>query len=451
MSFPVIILGLGFGLLACIVAYHHPRLALAGWVGVVCFVPVWWGVSIGFEWLPAVLAGLVVLCGALPFEPGRVLPVDMLFGAVVGLSLLPLVIGGNVGAATFPLVTDIALGYLIGRLLPGRVGLEWAMSVLTVALTAVATLAIAEFVLGWNPFVDVLARPGGQYSVWGSLQRRGSIVRAEGAFGHSIALGCSLAMAVPLALTRPWPAGRRLVVTTVLMLGVILTFSRAGLVSAVLGMLLTFVFLGRHLPSRLRIALLAGAGLALLVVAPYITRVFSDAGQEAAGSAAYRRALTTLIPEMVAVGFSPIGYISPDGVRMFGSFRSIDSALILFGLRYGWLPLLLVAVALAAAVISVVARRGTPATVAFVAQIPAIATVALITQYGILLSFLAGMAAASYASLNSPLLAPSDLSTSPNAFSFGNERAIVVNRNSGGRRLDPTPGGEQWRRERKTV
>ena len=312
-------------------------------------------------------------------------------------------------------------------------------------------LTIAEFVLGWNPFVDVLARPGGQYSVSGSLQRRGRSSTRKEAFGHSIALGCSLAMAVPLALTRSWPASRRFVVTTVLMVGVILTFSRAGLVSAVLGILLTFVFLRQHLPARLRLALLAGAGLAWLVVAPYITRVFSDAGQEAARSADYRRALTALIPEMVSVGFSPAGDIRPDGVRAFGSFRSIDNALILFGLRYGWLPLLLMAVALAAAVISVVARRGTPATVAFVAQIPAIATVALITQYGILLSFLAGMAAASYASVNPPLTAPSDLFRSPSASTLGGERDTNQQRNPGGRRANPTPGGKQWRREWKAA
>ena len=66
--------------------------------------------------------------------------------------------------------------------------------------TIVAVLAILEFVTGTNLFITYLPNTTSLFDIWGTLQPRGGVIRAEGAFGHSIALGASLGIAVSLTL-----------------------------------------------------------------------------------------------------------------------------------------------------------------------------------------------------------------------------------------------------------
>ena len=80
------------------------------------------------------------------------------------------------------------------------------------------------------------------------------------------------------------------------------------------------------------------------------------------------------------------------GETYYGSFQSIDSELVLTGLRFGAVPLLVLLATAAACLISLLPGRATPAAVAIAAQVPAFATVALITQYGFLVWFVAGVA-----------------------------------------------------------
>jgi hypothetical protein len=98
---------------------------------------------------------------------------------------------------------------------------------------------------------------------------------------------------------------------------------------------------------------------------------------------------------MNPIGLSDSARRAADGQVYFGSFRSIDSQLILTGLASGTLVLAAALIALAATVILVLRRRASAATISVVAQIPALAGVALITQYSILVWFVIGLAAAS--------------------------------------------------------
>lgn len=393
-SLCLLLLAGGLGTLAYLVLHQNPRIAAVLWSTVICFVPVWMGVNIHFGFAPAVLVGFLILV-SLPPVRGTLLKADLLFAAVGLLALLPTAVGGTSAFATFPLLTEIILGYLVGRMLATRIGPDRVIGCLTVALTVAAALAVAEFLLGWNPFV-LLNSHTPLYSEWGDLQERGGILRAEGAFGHSIALGGSLAMAVPWALTRPWRVRSRLLATAVLLLGTVVTFSRAGLICAVLGLLLSVVFLQRHLPTRLRVGVVSIVLVGAAALLPRVAGVFDEAGSEAGESAGYRTRLLSLIPHMTTVGVSPQLHEGADGTRRIDGFRSIDNALLLFGLRYGWLPLALVLVGLLVVIIAVLAGHGTPPAVALAAQIPALATVALITQYGILLTFLVGLTVATY-------------------------------------------------------
>ncbi len=257
---------------------------------------------------------------------------------------------------------------------------------------AVSVLAIIEFLTGWNPFVK-LVRHNVLYANWGPLQERGGITRAEGAFGHSIALGSSVAMVIPLTLAstlRP----RTKAIAVGLMVGcTVVSFSRTGMIGAIVGIVLAVLFLpDRTLSVRARVAVVATVGVLAVVLVPFITRIFATAGGEATGSAQFRGRLTSLIPEMSVLGLSPAVHKTATGELLVGNFRSVDNALILLGLTYGWVALLVAALLLLGALVLVLARQATAPTIAVVAQIPAFVTVALITQYAVMVWFMIGLA-----------------------------------------------------------
>jgi hypothetical protein len=139
--------------------------------------------------------------------------------------------------------------------------------------------------------------------------------------------------------------------------------------------------------------MIAAAGTAVaLAAAPLLSQVFLAAGDEAANSAAYRGNLVSLVGDIGVLGFSSAFSRAPDGEVSFGAFNSIDSALILHGLTYGWASLAVALVLLAVAVVAVLLRRAAAPTIAVAAQIPALVAVALITQYATMFWFVAGFA-----------------------------------------------------------
>jgi hypothetical protein len=226
---------------------------------------------------------------------------------------------------------------------------------------------------------------------WSAIQLRGGVARAEGAFGHSIALGAALAVSMPLVLVAPLRLWVRLAAVVLMLAAVVVTFSRIALVTSCLGLLLSVVA-GSELPRRLRALLVvAGAGVGA-VAFPLVTQVFSAAGSEATNSAAYRLDLLSLVRYIDVLGSSSAFARAPDGSVSFGAFGSIDSALILQGLWYGWVSLAVALVLLAVAAAAVATRKATAPTIAIAAQIPALATVALITQYASMFWFVVGLA-----------------------------------------------------------
>ncbi|WP_426625428.1 hypothetical protein ACPPVW_05030 [Leifsonia sp. McL0607] len=126
---------------------------------------------------------------------------------------------------------------------------------------------------------------------------------------------------------------------------------------------------------------------------PLVIAVFDEAGSEATDSANYRGDLTQLFGTMNPIGVASSAEKNSAGTLYFGNFRSIDSQLILTGLTNGVIVLAAVVAALVFGILLVLRGKATAATVALVAQIPAFATVALITQYSIFVWFVAGLAA----------------------------------------------------------
>lgn len=383
---------------AFIVLRRSPKLAVAVWIVVLCFVPVWIGLGIGFNgnyYLPAVsAAALLVIVALLPIRSFHFSLLDALMIMLVVFALASLLTedpGIALGFA-FSLFTYFVVGYVLGRVAPLRVDPTWIYGAIGIAFTVVSILAIIEFFASWNPFV-LIRVSNSMYTTWGTLQSRGGVLRAEGAFGHSIALGSSVALAVPLTLAARFPLFVRGAMVLLMLVATVFTFSRIGMIGALLGLVLSIIFMRDAITRRSRVILTTSLVIVSAVLIPFVLTVFNDAGTEATGSAAYRGDLLSLLGSMNLVGVADSATKDATGQVYFGNFQSIDSQLILTGLSSGLIALILIVVALVVGIVLVITRRATAPTIAVVAQIPAFATVALITQYSAFVWFVIGLAA----------------------------------------------------------
>jgi hypothetical protein len=387
-----------------LVMARAPRLAFAGWLVVLCFVPVWVGITfvVGLE--GHVVATIGLLLSLLPglirgklLTPPRLTWGDGLFAAFLLVTLLAVLSGRVTFSATFVVYVQWAAAFLAGRLVGYRVRLSWIYCALAIVFTVVSALALVEFAAGWNPFLGI-SGDSSLRGTWGVVEFRGGGGRTEGAFGHSIALGATLALAVPLALAAPFRTAVRLPIVLLMLAATVVTFSRIGLVTAGLGAVLAVLFLGSELPRRLRVAVSAGLVVVGIAFAPLVSGVFAAAGSEAANSAGYRLQLLALLPDLQPFGWASTAYqvagqtVLANVPTTDGLLQTIDNALLLVGLSYGWVPLVVLLLGLLVAVRCLVSGRVTAPTISLVAQIPAFATVALITQYSTFTWFVAGLA-----------------------------------------------------------
>jgi len=383
----------GLGVLAFLAVRRYPNAGFSLWVAIVCLVPYWFGIRLGIDWSISALFTALLVTALLPVRRPRLSLADAVVGVIVACYFAASLLGEASLTSGVVLLGHWGLGYLLGRVVASRIAVPRIYLVMALAFTGVSLLALLEFATATNPFVGFSA-PGALYDTWGTLQERGGVLRVEGAFGHSIALGTSLALAVPLVLAAPLRPWIRAVMLVLVLTATVLTLSRTAMACAAIALVLTLVF-ARDVVSRRFAAIVAVAGAVVAAaLAPFVDRVFELAGSEAEGSADYRGDLIALVSEMQVLGQSPAFHRSPDGTAWFGEFTSIDSALILLGLRYGLLPLGLATALIVAGIVLVASGRATPATIAVVAQVPAFATTALITQYAILTWFMVGLAVA---------------------------------------------------------
>ena len=369
-----------------------PRGGFLVWALVLFLVPIWVGASIGPHWPAIVLVTIVLLIAN--WSRVALHPADAFMAAFGGIVLVLLLVGGvGLGAAVVVLL-EWMIPYIWGRLVLARVATTWVSSAISIAALIAAILAILEFVTSFNPFVMI---PGSEplYSSWKSLQLRGGVLRVEGAFGHSIALGTSLAMASAFVIHLRWQTLPKVLTIAVIVTAAVLTFSRTAQITIVLTITASIVLLP-GLSRRFRtivIALVAlGAGIAL----PFIESVLGAAGDAAAGSAGYRTDLLVLIQQTRIFGGADDwqGLIVED--YYLGFFAdSVDNALVLALLRYGLVPTLLMGVVIVSPVVMLFRQhQRNPAALAVACQLPSLVVVALITQYGIALWFCIGLAVA---------------------------------------------------------
>jgi len=367
-----------------------PRLSFVLWAAVLFLVPVWVGVGLGIHW-PAIIALTVMLLLAnrsvVPLHP-----VDLVMGCFAALVLGLHLLGGVTLGAAVTAVLEWVIPYIWGRTVLARVSTGWVTSTLTAFALVAAGLAVVEFVTSFNLFVLI---PGSEplYSAWNTLQERGGVLRAEGAFGHSIALGATLAMSCAFAIAAPWRTAPKILAVTLLAGATVLTFSRTGLITMVLSVVLS-VWLLPGISRRLRLIATGAGALAALVVLPVIQGVLGAAGDEAAGSAGYRTDLLVLLGQVRIFGDAGPWQTLVTGDYYLGYFaRSVDNAVVLTLLRYGLVPALAALGVVLWAALQML-RQGSrgPASIAVMSQLPGLVVVALITQYGAFLWFCAGLA-----------------------------------------------------------
>ncbi|HWH25852.1 MAG TPA: hypothetical protein VNT53_04325 [Pseudolysinimonas sp.] len=379
---------------AAILLRTAPRLAFVIWLIVLFFVPVWVGASAGYFF--SAITAVTLLCIAAGTLRGlRWTSIDsivLLFAVLIAASFM---LGGIEIGHLLTAFVSWMLPYAWGRMALAGLGRDFITSAIAAVTVIAAVLALIEFLTGVNIF-GLMHWSNTAFDLWSPLQSRGGFVRAEGAFGHSIALGASLSIGSVFVLSARWHLAVRILSLATIGGAIVVTFSRIGIVTFVLGLLLAIAFLGKVLAPRIRV-LIAGFAIAgALAAVPFLSEVFTDAGAEAQNSALYRIDLLSLVTQMSPVGLSSEYHVLPDGQVYIGNFQSIDSQLILLGLQLGFIPLVLLLIALVTSVVFLFTGRANTALVALVAQIPALATVALITQLPYLLWFVAGLGVSLY-------------------------------------------------------
>ncbi len=377
------------GILA-VVFRVFPRVTFVVWLVALLLVPVWVGVSFGIFW--SAIVGLTLLAIALQVEGLRFNGLDVVVIALI-LLLTVLQLAGEVRLSAYlTAVLDWLAFYFWGRIVAERLPGAFITKCLAGAAVVLASLTVIEFLTSTNLFV-LIPGSGVSYTTWSPLQERAGFIRAEGALGHSIALGAVLAMLSAFVLAARWRPAAKIAGVALVGAATVFTFSRVGLVTFALTVALSVLFL-RELSLRMRLVIGASLTAAALAVVPFLSGVFESAGDEAAGSAGYRTDLLVLLGQVRLMGGDRSWETLVVGDTYLGFFaRSVDNAILSILLRFGYLPTaLLFAVVIAAIVIS--ARQGMNAAgIAVLAQIVSLFAVALITQYGMLLWFLVGVAA----------------------------------------------------------
>lgn len=390
---PIVLLAVG-GLaalaLVVLVLRMMPRAAFAVWACVLFFVPLWVGVNISFYWAAITLLTALLIVVNWSIVPLRAADAWV---AVFILVIVGLYAFGSVDLASLvAALLEWVIPYIWGRVVLARVGTAWVTSTIAVVAVIAAALAVVEFFTSFNPFV-LIPGSGVVYDTWSPLQERGGVLRAEGAFGHSIALGAALAMSSAFVVATRWRLLPKISGVVIIAVATVLTFSRVGLLTLVLTLVLsTFLIVG--VSTRFRVTVAVAGAIGTAIVIPIIDTVFGAAGEEAGGSADYRTDLLVLLEQVQVFGNPGDWHSLVSGDYYLGYFaRSVDNALVLTLLRYGYVPTFLIMAAVVCAAWMAL-RRSTrsPAALAVVGQLPSLVVVALITQYSMFLWFCVGLA-----------------------------------------------------------
>jgi len=265
-------------LVAALIAERHiSRAAVVGLVAM-CALPVYWGRGLGgfgVALIPATaVAGVLVLASGPLVAKFRPVAIDVAVGSYLVCRGLAYVLNfeSGVGAAA-GFVTRIAVVYAAFRLITLRrdmiVRLATGVALVAIALSVFARV---ERATNDNIFFRLLPR-GFQADAWARPELRFRALRVEASFGHPIAFGLFLALALVIVVSlatrarRPgarlaWAAG-----AVMIALALLDTLSRGPLLVAVLAVFAWSLFERRSWTAP-RVAGLIGVAALVLIFTP---------------------------------------------------------------------------------------------------------------------------------------------------------------------------------------
>lgn len=388
---------LAIGPLAAVAIFtKRQKAGFVVWLLSIALIPCWVGVSAG-SFIPASLVGSVIaltcLLAGTQWRPNKsdlcvtILLVAAAFGVVFGSSS-----GESSMSAFISMLTLWLPGYLVGRFVCERAGISFVKTSMSLTFAGVAAMALLEKAFSWHPFAASFGM-NSLAEIWAPIQSRAGVERSEWAFGHSIALGGSLALAIPFVLTSSLKTRNKLICLVIILGGVAATLSRGALLAAGLTVLLTLMTSGGLKRAHKALLFVASGILGAFLLMDFAA-VTEDAGSEATDSSNYRVSmLVRLIPTLEPFGRSTSYLSGANGQVQYGYYTSIDNSFLALGLGFGWIAMIVALIPFIAMAVRFLRRRASFAEVALLGQLPVITTVAMVTQYQVVVWMVAGLAA----------------------------------------------------------
>jgi hypothetical protein len=384
---PLLTIGAVGAVVLIIVSAAFPAFAVGMWLTLTLLVPFWTtifvgGTAVGPSFLNIPVAfGLVLraLLGMMNGERSKLTWLDAALISAVGLVLVQQQVFGQ---ESF-LATNVAVA-LFGGYVIGRFARESAGRIFVVVSVALAVWGLIEFATSTHVFTGWFADIGG---IGPAIQERGGLSRSEASLGHAIAYGATLAAAMPFTRTFKHPLFLQLVLTA----GILSSLSRGPILAAILTFAL-MLYTERTTATRLRsVFLLAGGvGIAFFL----FTSLYSGSGQaelQSSSSARDDQLLSTLALTNFIGPAAGTQWDSTNSRYVTNGIAIVDSTYLRFALDFGWLVTVLLLLPAIIAALRILARRGGPAAIAVVGQIPILAVTSMITQWQIVFFFVVGL------------------------------------------------------------
>lgn len=426
LSFVALLIGALLGAGALAAALTRPDRAFYGLVVVMVLIPSYSSPSFGpILFIPA--AGLAwILAGVLAWrnamQRGRLFSLtvlDLLVAVFFVLMLISSQVSPQVEFKEYLNDVFTWLGpYLAARLL--LQDCERPVFVVAVAFAIgtvlIAPVAVLETLGGKNPFFNFQFN-GSESAAFGNAVTRAGEVRAQGSFGHPIALSMFVSASALLSLgmaTYAKVSKERLAWLALAALGIavqVMTVSRTGFVMLVIGAVLLALTTGERSLRRTLSAIVgvvalvvvamnvAGSGPAELQVFPSGKTLESASAEEVTESSAYRERLLerAFEPGVLGLWGNPYNKVT-NGISLANT--SVDNEYIILGDNWGLIPMFaLIAVGVGLLVsIALALRRDAMDLVILpivaLTSLCALFFVALITQQQVMVFLLIGCASA---------------------------------------------------------
>jgi hypothetical protein len=369
---PSMVIAAVVGLTAIGIAIVRVDLLVIPVLATLPLVPVYAAPRYGYVELEATTCGLWLVAAGITARSAllggklRMTATDYAFLLFLGLLLVPVLTGLHhradfIGAAWTAVGPYLGMRLYMAR----RPDANWLASVFVGLALLTVPFILIEVATGNNVFFG-LSLNASESALWATSQERAGSLRAEGAFGHSIALAMFLATGFLLALTRLLlaPAGSRRWFwggsALLLLPMMLLTGSRTGFVVVVVGIILLVIAAPLQLTRARLISIIVTGIVALTALTavvpsdvPSPTRLIGSSGSEVGQSSRYRQQLLDFA--LSGEALHPWSSGQNLAVSALGSSNtSIDNEYLLLASEWGLVPLggfLLIVVTLVVALV----------------------------------------------------------------------------------------------------